>query len=43
MPLREGLETTVAWTRENLDWIESCIARHSERIAELERAPQEVG
>jgi UDP-glucose 4-epimerase len=43
MPLREGLERTVAWTRENLDWIESCIARHSERIAELERAPQEVG
>ncbi len=43
MPLREGLEATVAWTRENLDWIDSCIARHSERIAELERAPQEVG
>ena len=43
MPLRQGLEATVAWTRENLDWIESRIARHSERIAELERAPQEVG
>jgi len=22
---REGLERTVEWTRENLDWIESCI------------------
>jgi nucleoside-diphosphate-sugar epimerase len=43
MSLREGLERTVAWTRENLDWIESCMARHSERIAELRPAPQEVG
>jgi nucleoside-diphosphate-sugar epimerase len=34
-PLREGLETTVAWTRENLDWIERCMQRHASRIAEL--------
>jgi UDP-glucose 4-epimerase len=38
MPLRDGLERTVAWTRENLDWIESCIARHRKRLAELEPA-----
>ena len=28
-----GLERTIAWTRENLDWIERCIARHAERDA----------
>jgi UDP-glucose 4-epimerase len=33
--LREGLGTTVAWTRENLDWIERCMDRHASRIAEL--------
>ncbi|MBM3667062.1 MAG: NAD-dependent epimerase/dehydratase family protein [Actinobacteria bacterium] len=33
-PLREGLEATVAWTRENLGWIESCMHRHASRIAE---------
>ena len=32
MPLREGLERTVAWTRENRDWIERCMARHAERV-----------
>ncbi len=37
-PLREGLERTIAWTRENLDWIERCIARHSERVRELQVA-----
>lgn len=31
--LQEGLERTVAWTRENLDWIERCIARHAHRVA----------
>ena len=36
--LREGLERTVEWTRENLDWIESCIERHRERLAEQEAA-----
>ncbi len=30
--LRDGLERTIAWTRENLDWIERCMARHSERM-----------
>ncbi len=33
--LRDGLERTIAWTRENLDWIECCIAKHRERIEEL--------
>jgi UDP-glucose 4-epimerase len=32
-PLREGLERTIAWTRENMDWIERCIARHADRAA----------
>lgn len=27
--LREGLEETIAWTRENLELIESCISRHA--------------
>jgi UDP-glucose 4-epimerase len=40
VPLREGLERTVSWTRDNLDWIESCIERHRERLAELE--PEKV-
>ena len=31
--LRDGLEQTVAWTRENLDWIEACMARHADRMA----------
>jgi nucleoside-diphosphate-sugar epimerase len=31
--LRDGLERTIAWTRENLDWIESCMARHAESMA----------
>lgn len=26
--LQEGLERTVAWTRDNLDFVERCIARH---------------
>jgi nucleoside-diphosphate-sugar epimerase len=33
VPLREGLERTIQWTRENLDWIETCIARHEDRVA----------
>jgi UDP-glucose 4-epimerase len=32
-PLREGLERTIAWTRENADWIERCIARHADQMA----------
>jgi nucleoside-diphosphate-sugar epimerase len=31
--LREGLARTIAWTRENLDWIETCMARHADRMA----------
>lgn len=34
-PLREGLERTIEWTRENLDWIERCMARHAERVPDL--------
>jgi len=26
--LREGLERTIAWTRQNLPLIEACIERH---------------
>ena len=33
MPLREGLERTIAWTRENLEWIDAASARHAERMA----------
>ena len=40
VPLREGLERTVEWTRENLDWIESCIERHREELARHEAAAQ---
>ena len=32
-PLPEGLERTIAWTRENLDWIERCMAKHADRVA----------
>jgi UDP-glucose 4-epimerase len=37
-PLREGLERTIAWTRENADWIERCIARHADRMPSAEPA-----
>jgi nucleoside-diphosphate-sugar epimerase len=30
--LRDGLNRTISWTRENLDWIESCIAKHQDRM-----------
>jgi nucleoside-diphosphate-sugar epimerase len=33
--LREGLERTLAWTRDNLPRIERCIAKHRERMEEL--------
>lgn len=36
--LRDGLERTIAWTRENLEWIERCIAKHSERVQALRAA-----
>ena len=38
-PLREGVERTIAWTRDNLAWIESCMARHAERVRELAPLP----
>ena len=31
--LRDGLERTIAWTRDNLRWIEACMARHAESMA----------
>jgi UDP-glucose 4-epimerase len=37
--LRDGLEQTIAWTRKHLDWIEACMARHNERMRELEGVP----
>jgi UDP-glucose 4-epimerase len=36
--LRDGLVATIDWTRENLDWIERCIAKHSERVQALAAA-----
>jgi nucleoside-diphosphate-sugar epimerase len=33
--LEDGLRTTVDWTRENLDFVESCIAKHAKREHEL--------
>ena len=36
--LRDGLERTIAWTRENQDWIERCISRHGDRMRELAAA-----
>ncbi len=38
--LRGGLESTVHWTRENLKWIERCMARHEPHIAQALAAPQ---
>ena len=34
--LRDGLERTIAWTRENVELIERCIARHAPRLAALQ-------
>ena len=31
-PLDEGLRRTIAWTREHLDFIDACIARHLARL-----------
>jgi nucleoside-diphosphate-sugar epimerase len=38
-PLREGLERTIEWTRANRGRIEACMARHADRMAELEGVP----
>jgi nucleoside-diphosphate-sugar epimerase len=37
--LRDGLERTIAWTRQNLGWIERCIQQHSEQLARLAPVP----
>ncbi len=34
--LREGLERTIEWTRDNLDWIERCMSRHADRVPGLQ-------
>ena len=39
MPLRDGLETTIEWMRDNREFIDSCIAKHAERMQELEGVP----
>jgi UDP-glucose 4-epimerase len=39
VPLREGLERTIAWTRENREFIDRCIAKHAARMEELEGVP----
>lgn len=40
VPLHAGLERTVAWTRHNLERIETCMARHQEAVAAYERSHQ---
>jgi len=40
VPLRTGLERTIQWTREHLDEIESCMARHRDALAAYERSHQ---
>jgi UDP-glucose 4-epimerase len=34
-PLEDGLRPTIAWTRENLDFIERCVAKHERQLAEV--------
>ena len=34
-PLEDGLRHTIAWTRERLDWIDECIAKHKAQLAEV--------
>jgi UDP-glucose 4-epimerase len=34
-PLEDGLRRTIAWTRENLDFIDRCIAKHERQLAEV--------
>jgi UDP-glucose 4-epimerase len=38
MPHRQGLEQTIAWTREHLDFIEACVAKHAEHMPEVQAA-----
>jgi hypothetical protein len=34
VPLEEGIRQTIGWTRDNLDLIEACIARHRLRLSD---------
>jgi nucleoside-diphosphate-sugar epimerase len=34
-PLEDGLRRTIAWTRERLDWIDECVAKHKPQLAEV--------
>jgi nucleoside-diphosphate-sugar epimerase len=34
-PLEDGLRRTIAWTRERLDWIDTCIARHDLQLTQV--------
>jgi UDP-glucose 4-epimerase len=40
VPLREGLQCTVSWTRDHLKQIEACMARHESALAGYERSHQ---
>jgi UDP-glucose 4-epimerase len=33
--LEDGLRRTIAWTRDRLDWIDACIAKHERQLAEV--------
>jgi UDP-glucose 4-epimerase len=33
--LEEGLRYTIAWTRERLDWIDECVAKHEGQLAQV--------
>jgi UDP-glucose 4-epimerase len=33
--LRDGLRRTLAWTADNMAWIDTCIARHADAMARL--------
>ena len=35
--LRDGLQATIQWTRENMELIESCIHRHDDKMKALSR------
>jgi nucleoside-diphosphate-sugar epimerase len=34
-PLDDGLARTIGWTREWLDWIETCVAKHEPQLAQV--------
>jgi UDP-glucose 4-epimerase len=38
-PLRGGLERTIEWTRANREFIDACIGKHAEQMADLESVP----